>query len=104
MVGLLSGYLLRLRNSPSLKWGESRVSLIVVFSIDFLGDKFYIIVEAEDAGDEQEGLGHIDQQTVGHIVDHDDLISHQRNAAHDEQHRTGILRDFKSRVFHSSFC
>ena len=72
-----------------------------MFSIDFLGDEFYIIVEAEDAGDEQEGLGDIDQQTVGHVVDHDDLISHQRNAAHDEQHRTGILRDFESRVFHS---
>jgi len=71
-----------------------------VFSIDFLGDKFYIIVEAEDAGDEQEGLGDIDQQAVRHIVDHDDLISHQRNAAHDEQHRTGILRDFESRIFH----
>jgi len=77
------------------------MSLIVVFSIDFLGDEFYIIVEAEDAGDEQEGLGDIDQQAVGHVVDHDDLISHQRNAAHDEQHRTGILRDFESRVFHS---
>ena len=77
------------------------MSLIVVFSIDFLGDKFYIVVEAEDAGDEQEGLGNIDQQPVGHVVDHDDLIRHQCNAAHDEQHRTGILRDFKSRVFHS---
>ena len=76
------------------------MSLIVVFSIDFLADEFYIVVEAEDAGDEQEGLGDIDQQTVGHIVDHDDLIGHQRNAAHDEQHRTGILRDFESRVFH----
>ena len=70
-------------------------------SIDFLGDEFYIIVEAEDAGDEQEGLGDIDQQAVGHVVNHDDLIGHQRNAAHDEQHRTGILRDFESRVFHS---
>ena len=77
------------------------MSLIVVFSIDFLGDKFYIIVEAEDAGDEQEGLCDIDQQTTGHVVDHDDLIRNQRNAAHDEQHRTGILRDFKSCVFHS---
>ena len=46
-----------------------------MFSIDFLGYKFYIIVEAEDAGDEQEGLGDIVQQTVRHIVDHDDLIS-----------------------------
>ena len=78
------------------------MSLIVVFSIDFLGDEFYIIVEAEDAGDEQEGLGDIDQQTVRHVVDHDDLIRHQRNAAHDEQHRTGILRDFETFVFHGN--
>ena len=77
------------------------MSLSCVFSIDFSCDEFNIIVEAEDAGDEQEGLGHIDQQTAGHVVDHDDLIRHQRNAAHDEQHRTGILRDFKSCVFHS---
>jgi len=72
-----------------------------MFSIDFLGDEFNIIVEAEDAGDEQEGLGHVDQQTVRNVVDHNDLIRNQRNAAHDEQHRTGILRDFKSCVFHS---
>ena len=72
-----------------------------MFSIDFLGDEFYIIVEAEDAGDEQEGLCHIDQQSARHIVDHDDLIGHQGDAADDEQHRTGVLRDFKARVFHS---
>ncbi len=96
MVGLLSGYLPTFRNSSNLKF-----LLSLVFSIDFLGDEFYIVVEAEDAGDEQEGLGDIDQQAVGHVVDHDDLIGHQRNAAHDEQHRTGILRDFKARVFHS---
>ena len=77
------------------------MSLSCVFSIDFLCDEFYIIVEAEDAGDEQESLGDIDQQTVRHVVDHDDLIRNQRNAAHDEQHRTGVLRDFKARVFHS---
>ena len=73
-----------------------------MFSIDFPCDKFNIIVEAEDAGDEQKGLGDIDQQTVRHVVDHDDLISHQCNAAHDEQHGTGILRDLKARVFHST--
>ena len=77
------------------------MSLSCVFSIDFSCDEFYIIVEAEDAGDEQEGLGNIDQQSVRHVVNHDDLIRHQRNAAHDEQHRTGVLRDFKARVFHS---
>ena len=86
-----------------MSWRCKWILLSLMFSIDFLGDKFYIIVEAEDAGDEQEGLGHIDQQTVGHVVDHDDLIRHQRNAAHDEQHRTGILRDFKAIfTFHSS--
>ena len=40
-----------------------------MFSIDFPCDKFNIIVEAEDAGDEQEGLGDIDQQAVRHVVD-----------------------------------
>ena len=40
------------------------MSLSCVFSIDFSCDEFNIIVEAEDAGDEQEGLGDIDQQTV----------------------------------------
>ena len=73
----------------------------IVFSIDFSCDEFNIVVEAEDAGDEQEGLGNIDQQTVRHIVNHDDLIGNQRDTAHDEQHRTGILRDFKACVFHS---
>ena len=71
-----------------------------MFSIDFSCDEFNIVVEAEDAGDEQECLGDIDQQAVRHVVDHDDLISHECDAAHDEQHGTGILRDFKVRVFH----
>ena len=74
---------------------------LIVFSIDFPIDKFYIVVESEDAGDEQECLGDIDQQTVRHVVNHDDLIRNQRDAAEDEQHRTGILRDFKVCVFHS---
>ena len=77
------------------------MSLSCVFSIDFSCDELNIIVEAEDAGDEQEGLCDIHQQSVRHVVDHDDLIRNQRNAAHDEQHRTGVLRDFKARVFHS---
>ena len=77
------------------------MSLSCVFTIDFLGYEFNIVVKTEDAGDEQEGLSDIDQQAVGHVVDHDDLVGHQRNAAHDEQHRTGILRDFESRVFHN---
>ena len=72
-----------------------------MFSIDFACYEFHIVVEAEDAGDEQEGLGDIDQQAVRHVVNHDDLIRNQRNAAHDEQHGAGILRDFKACVFHS---
>ena len=74
-----------------------------MFSIDFACYEFHIVVEAEDAGDEQEGLGDIDQQTVRDVVDHDDLIRNQRNAAHDEQHGTGILRDLKPSLFHSSY-
>ena len=76
------------------------MSLSCVFSIDFLGDEFNIIVEAEDAGDEQEGLCYIDQQAIADIVNHHDLIGYEGDAAHDEQHRTGVLRDLKSRVFH----
>ena len=76
-----------------------------MFSIDFPGNEFYIVVEAEDAGDEQEGLGDVHQQAVRDVVNDDDLIRHEGDAADDEQHRTGVLRDFKARVFHSSvFC
>ena len=89
-----------MQNSATVKWAESWMSFMVFF-IDFLGDKFQVIVESEDAADEQEGLCHIDQQTIADIVNHHDLISHEGDAAHDEQHRTGILRDFKARVFHS---
>ena len=60
-----------------------------------------VLVETEDGTCQQERLRHVIEQAVGHVVNHDDLISNQRNAAHDEQHRTGILRDFKARVFHS---
>ena len=73
----------------------------IVFSIDFLCYQFHVIVEAEDAGDEQEGLCHIDQQTIADIVNHHDLIGYEGDAAHNEQHRTGVLRDFESCVFHS---
>ena len=65
----------------------------------FLND-FNILVEAEDRAGQQERLRHIVEQPCRHIVDLDDLISHQRDTAHDEQHRTGILRDFEALVFH----
>ena len=62
-----------------------------MFSIEFSGDEFNVVVEAEDAGDEQEDLGDIHQQTVRHVVDHDDLVGNQCNAAHDEKHCTSVL-------------
>ena len=72
----------------------------IVFSIDFLCDEFQVIVQTEDAANEQEGLCHIDQQAIADIVNHHDLIGYEGDAAHNEQHRTGVLRDFESRVFH----
>ena len=65
----------------------------------FLDDS-HILVEPEDGACQQERLGHVVEQSRGHIVDAHHLISHERDAAHDEQHRTGVLRDFEARVFH----
>ena len=100
-VGMLSGYFFRLRNSHNLKCAESWVSLIVFFMVLFFNDS-NVLVESEYRAGKQERLGHVVEQACGDVVDHDDLISHQRDAAHDEQHRTGVLRDFKARVFHSN--
>ena len=33
----------------------------------------------------------------------DDLIGYECDAAHDEQHRTDVLRDFEAFVFHGCF-
>ena len=64
-----------------------------------------VLVEAEDAASEQERLRHIVEQTGSDIVDFDHLISYERDAAHDEQHRTGILGDFEAFVdFHGLHC
>ena len=81
MVGLLSGYLCRQINSPRRKWDESRVLLIVVFSIFVAFDDSDVLVEAEDAASEQERLRHIVEQTGSDIVDFDHLISYERDAA-----------------------
>jgi hypothetical protein len=60
-----------------------------------------ILIEPEDGACQQERLRHIIEQPASHIVDLDHLISHERDAAHDKQHRTGILRDFEAfLVFH----
>ena len=66
-------------------------SFMVVFGYDS-----NVLVEAEDRAGEQKRLRHIIEQPARYI----DLISHQRDTAHDEQHRTGILRDFEALVFH----
>ena len=59
-----------------------------------------VLVESEDAARQQERLRHVIEQSAGDVLDADHLIGYQRDTAHDEQHRTGILRDFESRVFH----
>ena len=60
-----------------------------------------VLVEPEDRACQQERLRHIVEQPGGHIVDFDHLLGYERDTAHDEQHRTSVLRDFESRVFHS---
>jgi len=64
-------------------------------------DDANVLVESEDAASQQERLRHIIEQSGCDILDADHLIRYERNAAHDEQHRTGILRVFKVCVFHS---
>ena len=51
---------------------------------------------------QKERLRHIVEQPTCHVVNLDNLIRHQRNTAHNEQHRTGVLRDFETFVFHGS--
>ena len=76
------------------------MSLIVVFMVMLINDS-EILVETEDRACQEERLRHIVEQAPCHVVDLYHLISHERDAAHDKQHRTGILRDFEAVVvFH----
>ena len=60
-----------------------------------------VLIQSEDRACQQERLRHIIQQPASHIVNLDHLIRHQRDTAHDEQYRTGVLRDFEAfLVFH----
>ncbi len=68
-----------------------------------LFDDSDVLVEAEDGAGKEERLGDVVEQPIGDVVDVDDLIGYERDAAHDEQHRTSILRDFEARVFHGIF-
>ena len=69
-----------------------------------------ILVEAEDGTSQQKRLRHVVEQPCGHVVGLYHLIRHECDAAHDEQHRTGVLGNFESplvfygiRRIHSSF-
>ena len=52
---------------------------------------FDVLVEPEDAARQQERLRHVIEQSGGYVLDADHLVGYQRNAAQNEQHRTGIL-------------
>ena len=65
------------------------------------GNVTHILIEAEDRAGQQERLRHVVEQPRRHIVDLDHLIRHERDTAHDEQRRTGVLREFEAFVvFH----
>jgi hypothetical protein len=61
---------------------------------------FDVLVEPEDAASQQERLRDVIEQSDSHILDADHLVGYERDAAHDEQHRTGVLRDLKACVLH----
>ena len=62
-------------------------------------DELEVLVQSEDRPCQQERLRHIVEQPRGHVVDLDHLIRHQRDTARNEQHRTGVLRDFEAFLF-----
>ena len=59
-----------------------------------------VLIQSEDRSCEQERLRHVIEQPTRYVIDLDHLICHQRDTAHDEQYRTGVLRDFEAFVFH----
>ena len=63
-----------------------------------------VLVESEDGACQQERLGYVVEQPGGHVVDLDDLVRHERDAAHDEQHRAGVLGYFEAFLFHALHC
>ena len=60
-------------------------------------DDLDVLVEAEDGACQQERLRHVIEQSGSYVLDADHLVGYERDTAHDEQHSTGILRDFESR-------
>ena len=73
-------------------WLSAAVQLFVWFFMIVLFDDTEILVESEDRAGQQERLRHIVEQPARHVVDVDHLVSHHHDAAHDEQHRAGVLR------------
>ena len=73
-------------------------TLFVTITIDDITD---IGGEAEYRACQEERLCHVVEQPICHIIDMDDLVRYKGNAAHDEQHCTGVTRDFEMCVFHS---
>ena len=69
--------------------------LRIFFVIMFVDDSD-VLIQSEDRACEQERLRHIIQQPASDIIDLDHLIRHQCDTAHDEQYRTGVLRDFET--------
>ena len=66
-----------------------------------LFDDTEILIQSEDAACQQERLRHVIEQSAGDVLDANHLVGYERDTAHDEQHRTGILRDFEAfLVFH----
>lgn len=59
-----------------------------------------VLVETEDAARQQERLRHIIEQSGSYVLDADHLVGYERDTAHDEQHRTNVLRDLKACVLH----
>ena len=57
-----------------------------------------ILVESEYRAGQEKRLRHIVEQTACHVVDMDHLIGNECDTAHDEQHRTYVLRDFEASV------
>ena len=77
---------------------------VFVLSISFvimLVNDSNVLIQSEDRSSQQKRLRHVIQQPTRYVINHDYLIRHQCDTAHDEQHRTGVLRDLEAfLVFH----
>ncbi len=69
----------------------SRLLVARIVFVELFGDDADVLVEAEDGACQEERLGDVVKEARGDVVDVDHLVRHQRNAAHDEQHRASIL-------------